>query len=41
MLGPFLDAWGATRSSVAGRQGEQDLREIINAILYATETGYL
>ena len=39
LIGPFLDAWRATRVSVAGRQGEQDLREIVNAILYQSRTG--
>lgn len=34
LIGPFLDAWRARRISVAGRHGEQDLREIVNAILY-------
>jgi transposase len=34
-----LDAWRATRVSVAGRHGEQDLREIVNAILYQNRTG--
>jgi transposase len=29
----------AKRVSVAGRQGEQDLREIVNAILYQNRTG--
>jgi len=39
LIGPFLDAWRANRVSVAGRQGEQDLREIVNAILYQNRTG--
>jgi transposase len=39
LIGPFLDAWRARRVSVAGRQGEQDLREIVNAILYQNRTG--
>ena len=39
LIGPFLDAWRAGRVSVAGRQGEQDLREIVNAILYQNRTG--
>lgn len=39
LLGPFLLAWRATRVSVAGRTGEYDLREIVNAILYQTRTG--
>jgi transposase len=39
LIGPFLDAWRAKRISVAGRQGEQDLREIVNAILYQNRTG--
>ncbi len=39
LIGPFLDAWRATRVSVAGRHGEQDLREIVNAILYQNRTG--
>ncbi|GAA4975239.1 IS5-like element ISSco3 family transposase [Actinoplanes utahensis] len=39
LIGPFLDAWRAKRVSVAGRQGEQDLREIVNAILYQSRTG--
>src|SRR4051794_41602511 len=39
LIGPFLDAWRARRVSVAGRHGEQDLREIVNAILYQNRTG--
>ncbi len=39
MLGPFLEAWRSTRVSVAGRTGEHDLREVVNAILYQTRTG--
>jgi transposase len=39
LLGPFLDAWRSKRVSVAGRTGEHDLREIVNAILYQTRTG--
>jgi transposase len=39
LLGPFLEAWRAKRVSVAGRTGEHDLREIVNAILYQTRTG--
>jgi transposase len=39
LLGPFLEAWRAKRVSVAGRTGEHDLREVVNAILYQTRTG--
>lgn len=39
LISPFLEAWRAKRVSVAGRQGEQDLREIVNAILYQNRTG--
>ncbi|BEL01816.1 IS5-like element ISSco3 family transposase [Actinoplanes sichuanensis] len=39
LLGPFLEAWRAKRVSVAGRTGDHDLREIVNAILYQTRTG--
>lgn len=39
LIGPFLDAWRARRISVAGRMGEQDLREVVNAILYQNRTG--
>jgi transposase len=39
LIGPFLDAWRTKRISVAGRHGEQDLREIVNAILYQNRTG--
>lgn len=39
LIGPFLDAWRARRVSVAGRHGEQDLREVVNAILYQSRTG--
>jgi len=39
LLGPFLATWRADRVSVAGRQGEQDLREVVNAILYQNRTG--
>jgi transposase len=35
----FLDAWRARRVSVAGRLGEQGLREVVNAILYQNRTG--
>jgi hypothetical protein len=31
LFGPFLDAWRAKQISVAGRLGEQDLREVFNA----------
>lgn len=36
LIGPFLDAWRAKRISVAGRLGEQDLREIVNAFCIRT-----
>ena len=39
LIGPFLDAWRSRRISVAGRQGDQDLREVVNAILYQNRTG--
>jgi transposase len=39
LLGPFLETWRSRRVSVAGRTGEHDLREIVNAILYQTRTG--
>jgi len=39
LIGPFLQAWRAKRVSVAGRFGEQDLREVVNAILYQNRTG--
>ncbi|MDP9792276.1 transposase [Catenuloplanes nepalensis] len=39
LIGPFLDVWRAGRVSVAGRTGEQDLREVVNAILYQNRTG--
>src|SRR3954452_23288800 len=39
LIGPVLDAWRAKRISVAGRHGEQDLREIVNAILCQNRTG--
>ena len=39
LIGPFLDAWRARRVSVAGHHGEQDLREVVNAILYQNRTG--
>jgi len=39
LIGPFLQAWRAKRVSVAGRYGEQDLREVVNAILYQNRTG--
>jgi transposase len=39
LLGPLLQAWRAKRVSVAGRTGDHDLREIVNAILYQTRTG--
>ncbi len=39
LIGPFLDAWKAKRVSVSGHQGDYDLREIVNAILYQNRTG--
>ncbi|GAA2714049.1 hypothetical protein Apa02nite_094320 [Actinoplanes palleronii] len=39
LIGPFLDAGRARRVSVAGQRGEQDLREIVNAILHQNRTG--
>lgn len=39
LIGPVLDAWRAKRVSVAGRHGRQDLREVVNAILYQNRTG--
>ena len=39
LIGPFLDVWRSRRVSVAGRHGEQDLREVVNAILYQNRTG--
>ncbi|WP_431911842.1 IS5 family transposase [Micromonospora carbonacea] len=39
LIGPFLRAWKARRVSVSGHQGDYDLREIVNAILYQNRTG--
>ncbi|BCL12653.1 IS5 family transposase [Micromonospora sagamiensis] len=39
LIGPFLRAWKAKRVSVSGHQGDYDLREIVNAILYQNRTG--
>lgn len=41
LIGPFLDAWKAKRVavSVSGREGDYDLREIVNAIFYQNRTG--
>ena len=39
LIGPLLDVWRARRVSVAGRLGEQDLREVLNAIFYRIRTG--
>ena len=39
LIGAFLQAWRSTRVSVAGRHGEHDLREVVNAILYQNRTG--
>lgn len=39
LIGPVLDAWRAKRVSVAGQHGRQDLREVVNAILYQNRTG--
>ncbi|WP_405111902.1 IS5 family transposase [Micromonospora sp. NBC_01405] len=39
LIGPFLWAWKAKRVSVSGNQGDYDLREIVNAILYQNRTG--
>ncbi|GIG93413.1 hypothetical protein Pen02_83490 [Plantactinospora endophytica] len=42
-IGPFLQAWKARRVavlvSVSGREGDYDLREIVNAIFYQNRTG--
>lgn len=41
LIGPFLDAWKAKRvkASASGHEGEYDLREIVNTILYQNRTG--
>jgi transposase len=41
LIGPFLQAWKARRVavSVSGREGDYDLREIVNAIFYQNRTG--
>ncbi|MFI2664166.1 IS5 family transposase [Micromonospora carbonacea] len=41
LIGPFLQAWKAKRVavSVSGREGDYDLREIVNAIFYQNGTG--
>lgn len=39
VLGPFLQAWKAKHPSVSGHQGQYDLREIVNALLYQNRTG--
>jgi len=39
LIGPFLQAWKAKRVSVSGHQGDYDLREIVNTILYQNRTG--
>jgi transposase len=39
LIGPFLEAWRSGRVSVAGCYGQQDLREILNAIFYQNRTG--
>ncbi|ADL47598.1 IS5 family transposase [Micromonospora aurantiaca (nom. illeg.)] len=39
LIGPFLRAWKARRVSASGHQGDYDLREIVNAILYQNRTG--
>ncbi|MFI7438325.1 IS5 family transposase [Micromonospora haikouensis] len=41
LIGPFLQAWKAKRVavSVSGREGDYDLREIVNAIFYQNRTG--
>ncbi|MFI2663446.1 IS5 family transposase [Micromonospora carbonacea] len=39
LIGPLLRAWKAKRVSVSGHQGDYDLREIVNAILYQNRTG--
>ncbi|EEP74791.1 transposase [Micromonospora sp. ATCC 39149] len=39
LIWPFLRAWKARRVSVSGHQGDYDLREIVNPILYQNRTG--
>ncbi|WP_194821249.1 IS5 family transposase [Micromonospora sp. S-DT3-3-22] len=41
LIGPFLQAWKAKRVavSVSGREGDYELREIVNAIFYQNRTG--
>ncbi|MFE9874369.1 IS5 family transposase [Micromonospora sp. NPDC005686] len=41
LIGPFLQAWKSKRVavSVSGREGDYDLREIVNAIFYQNRTG--
>jgi transposase len=39
LIGPFLQAWRASLVAVSGREGDYDLREIVNAIFYQNRTG--
>jgi transposase len=39
LIEPVITAWKAAHRSVSGHQGEYEMREIINAILYQSRTG--
>jgi transposase len=39
LIEPVITAWKAAHRSVSGHQGEYEMREIVNAILYQGRTG--
>ena len=39
LIEPVITAWKAVHRSVSGHQGEYEMREIVNAILYQSRTG--
>lgn len=39
LIEPVISAWKARHRSVSGHQGNYDMREIVNALLYQSRTG--
>ena len=39
LIEPVITSWKARRPSVSGHQGNYDMREIVNALLYQSRTG--
>lgn len=39
LIDPVIRAWKARHRSVSGHQGNYDMREIVNALLYQSRTG--